>query len=337
MKQRIYKLDNFRAVLIILVVFGHACQFLTFPQNLTGFKLIYTFHMPAFVFLTGICSKPGDPKKVVRRFLLPYAVFQVIFYFFLKLFIDPETTFSLITPIRHLWYLLSVAIWKSLLPLFDTGDRKKQLLFVCLSFAAALAVGFLTEFGKVLSLSRTVLFFPFFLIGYYLKDLLTDPKGICTKAPAKFIALAAAVIYILVILLLKKQLPANTLFGIMPYSPGKHGFGWRALTLLLASLITGALFILMPEKKVPLLSTLGTRTMPVFLFHMFVMLYLNHYADSVPHQLWFALAVSAACVIVFAQKPFVWLASPLTELQKLREKKKENEKTGGKVSQKAGK
>lgn len=56
MKQRIFKLDNFRAVLIISVVLGHACQFLIFPHNKLGFLLIYSFHMPAVVFLTGIST-----------------------------------------------------------------------------------------------------------------------------------------------------------------------------------------------------------------------------------------------------------------------------------------
>lgn len=288
-------------------------------------------------FLTGICSKPGDPKKVVRRFLLPYAVFQVVFYFFLKLFIDPETVFSLTTPIRHLWYLLSVAIWKSLLPLFDTKDRKKQLLYVCLSISAALAVGYLSEFGKKLSLSRTVVYFPFFLIGYYLKDFLTEPHGICTKDSTKLYALLMLVISVILVVLLRSKLKKDWLYGFMPYKHSEYGPGWRGITLLIGATMTCALFILMPEKKVPLLSTLGTRTMPVFLFHMFVMLYLHERRDLLPAHLWFPILVTALCVIVFAQKPFVWLASPLTELQKLREKKKENKKSGGKVSQKAGK
>ncbi len=324
-KQRIYKLDNFRAILIILVVLGHACQFLIFKFNNIGFLLIYTFHMPAFAFLSGICSKTGDPKMTVRRFLLPYLAFQIIFYLFLKFVIDPETAFSILKPVRHLWYLLSVVIWKSFLPLVDTKSRKKQIVYVCISVAAALAIGYLSEFSTLLSISRTVVFFPFFLAGFYLKEYLTQPHGTCTKDATKLFALLFLTVAVIVLLLLRKPIKRDWLYGIMPYSVSEYGPGWRGLLLLLAAVMTGALFILMPEKKVAFLSTLGTRTMPVFLFHMFVMLLLHKYRAYLPQQLWFPILVTFGCVVVFSQKPFVWLASPLSEWKKYKQSK-ENSK-----------
>lgn len=331
-KKRIYKLDNFRAILIILVVLGHACQFLIFKFNDIGFLLIYTFHMPAFAFLTGICSKTGEPGKIVRRFLLPYFAFQILFYFFLRFWIDPETQFSVLTPIRHLWYLLSAAIWKSLLTLFDTKLRKKQILYVCISFLAALAIGYLDEFWTILSISRTVVFFPFFLAGFYLKEYLTQPHGFCTKDATKLFALLILTVAVIVLILLQDKIKKDWLYGFAPYSTSDYGPGWRGLILLLATVMTGSLFILMPEKKVPLLSTLGTRTMPVFLFHMFVMLVLNKYRTVLPQQLWLPLLVTVGCVVIFAQKPFVWLASPLTELQKLRQKREKGKTTSKKAA-----
>lgn len=312
MPQRIHKLDNFRAVLIMLVVFGHACQFLIFPSNQTGFLLIYTFHMPAFVFLTGICSKPGNPKRVVTRFLLPYVVFQVAYFIFLRLWIDPETTFSLLKPIRQLWYLLSVAIWKSLLPLFDTERKAKRILFVIGSVVIALAVGYLKEIARTLSLSRTFIFFPFFLSGYYLKDVLTQPRGLCTKRNAKLFSGLLLAASVLVLLLLQDKINNGWLYGLMPYDDEGYNPLWRGLILLLAALMSGSLFVLMPERKIPLLTTLGTRTMPIFIFHMAVMLLLSEYRTAIPQQAWFALLVSALCVAVFSLPPFVWLTSPIT-------------------------
>ncbi len=331
-KQRIYKLDNFRAILIILVVLGHACQFLIFKFNNIGFLLIYTFHMPAFAFLTGICSKTGEPKKIVRRFLLPYFVFQILFYLFLHFWIDPETKFSVLTPIRHLWFLLSAAIWKSVLPLFDTKLRKKQILYVVISVLVALAIGYLDEFWTILSISRTVVFFPFFLVGFYLKGFLTEPHGTCTKDSTKLFALLLLTVSLIALILLQDSIKKDWLYGFAPYSTSDYGPGWRGLILLLAAVMTGSLFILMPEKKVPLLSTLGTRTMPVFLLHMFVMLLLNKYRAILPQQLWFPILVTFGCVVLFSQKPFVWLASPLSEWKKFKQqkdtpKRKERKKT----------
>ena len=58
MASRNYRIDNMKAVLIILVVIGH----FLLPVSSTRFTtnsqyLIYSFHMPAFVFLSGYLAK----------------------------------------------------------------------------------------------------------------------------------------------------------------------------------------------------------------------------------------------------------------------------------------
>lgn len=50
MNQRSSRFDNLRALLILLVVFGH-CQELI-QKNLL-YRVIYSFHVPAFIFLSG--------------------------------------------------------------------------------------------------------------------------------------------------------------------------------------------------------------------------------------------------------------------------------------------
>lgn len=70
---------------------------------------------------------------------------------------------------------------------------------------------------------------------------------------------------------------------------------------------------------------------------MFVMLLFNEHRDTLPQQLWLPLLVTVGCVVIFATKPFVWLASPLTELQKLRQKREKGRTTppkGGKIKSK---
>ena len=59
MKKRDYLFDNSRTLLILLVVAGHFIE--TIFQNnwlLEGLKwIIYAFHVPAFVFISGYFSK----------------------------------------------------------------------------------------------------------------------------------------------------------------------------------------------------------------------------------------------------------------------------------------
>ncbi|MEM5595768.1 acyltransferase family protein [Niallia circulans] len=59
MKQRDYYFDNAKFILIFFVVFGHFIQsFINDNQNIyTLYKVIYTFHMPAFILISGFLPK----------------------------------------------------------------------------------------------------------------------------------------------------------------------------------------------------------------------------------------------------------------------------------------
>ena len=65
------------------------------------------------------------------------------------------------TPYWLLWYLLSLAGWRLLLPVF--ARLKRPLTF---AVALAVAVGCASEVGYYLSLSRTLVFFPMFVLGW---------------------------------------------------------------------------------------------------------------------------------------------------------------------------
>lgn len=58
---RIFTLDNAKALLIFLVVFGHFCGLYVESKIFDYFYLfIYAFHMPAFLFISGY----GYTKKL---------------------------------------------------------------------------------------------------------------------------------------------------------------------------------------------------------------------------------------------------------------------------------
>ena len=55
MKERVYKFDNLKLLLIVLVIFGHILEFV--PNSMDKYIFIYTFHMPCFMFVTGYFAK----------------------------------------------------------------------------------------------------------------------------------------------------------------------------------------------------------------------------------------------------------------------------------------
>ncbi|MCC3709207.1 acyltransferase family protein, partial [Staphylococcus epidermidis] len=87
-KDRDYFFDNARAILIFLVVLGHLLQPYTsedkFLQAL--YLLIYSFHMPTFLFISGYFAKnldkPNYLEKIAKKLLLPYVIFFAFFQLF---------------------------------------------------------------------------------------------------------------------------------------------------------------------------------------------------------------------------------------------------------------
>lgn len=73
MKKRIALWDNLKFLLIIFVVIGHYTQqFRADNETLQRIYIfIYSFHMPAFIFVTGLFSKRAVNEKDIKK-ILPY-------------------------------------------------------------------------------------------------------------------------------------------------------------------------------------------------------------------------------------------------------------------------
>ncbi|WP_368917457.1 acyltransferase family protein, partial [Staphylococcus haemolyticus] len=77
--KRDYFFDNARAILIFLVVFGHMIQPYTSESKYLSalYLLIYSFHMPSFLFISGYFAKHLDKphylENVAKKLIAPYA------------------------------------------------------------------------------------------------------------------------------------------------------------------------------------------------------------------------------------------------------------------------
>ena len=128
---------------------------------------ISIFHMPLFVYVSGLLS-PGTVqeggKKAGRMFLI-YLICQS-FSVFLGRLTGQKITF--IRPDWIFWYLLSLGFWYLLSAILTaSGLFCKFTAFpvMILFFAAALAAGLFREIGRDYSLSRTIVFAPYFFLG----------------------------------------------------------------------------------------------------------------------------------------------------------------------------
>ena len=92
MEQRSYYFDNAKFILIGFVVFGHLLSPYANDSQLIGalYKTIYTFHMPAFILVSGYFAKgfykKGYLAKIIKKLIIPYLIFQsiyTVFYYYL--------------------------------------------------------------------------------------------------------------------------------------------------------------------------------------------------------------------------------------------------------------
>lgn len=110
---RIVWIDNLRFFLIVLVVLGHTVQYTHTGYGETlVFRYIYSFHMPLFIFVSGIvCGLKdqlflGGASLLLKRFLqliIPFTVYNLIF----SLLVGDITAFVyyFVNPAKRLWFL----------------------------------------------------------------------------------------------------------------------------------------------------------------------------------------------------------------------------------------
>src|SRR3954451_23551578 len=153
--------DNAKFILIFLVVFGHMISPYKEQDKIlfTLYTVIFLFHMPAFILISGYFAKgfkkKGYLRKTVQKILIPYFIFQIIYSVFYYL-VGKENTleFDLFQPHWSLWFLLSLFFWNLLLYIFARLKWVGLLVAVLLG----IAIGYIDEAGSFLSISRTFVF-----------------------------------------------------------------------------------------------------------------------------------------------------------------------------------
>lgn len=311
--------DNAKLLFIFLVVFGHAIQPFTFDsKNIhTLYTWIYTFHMPAFIFLAGFFAKgSGNIQYIMRlakKLIVPYIIFQAIYtmyYFFIGK--NNWLTDSVFYPHWSLWFLFSLFCWHILLILYR---RFPARIGIPLALFIGITVGYFDQVGHLFSLSRTFVFFPFFLIGYWTTEnhiRLLKKKVIKIIAPI-FLVIVAIMIYFL------PEIQTGWLLASKSYiALGVESFGslGRLSVYITSTLMTIAVLALVPEKRFSF-TKLGERTLYVYLLHGFIIQYFRQ-ADLFTMKNFFDVigmaVLSAAIVLLLSSRPIISVWQPFIEI-----------------------
>ena len=177
--KRNYRIDNVRALLIILVVVGHLTEIIHYQNSEFVYRWIYIFHMPGFALLSGLCWSGGKDGRVWKKLIYPYVIFQTLYLIFQHVVLNGDFILQYTTPYWLMWYLLALIQWGMFVSTIPISKKNSGIIIIC-SFIIALVCGFDDTIGYYFSLSRTLVLFPFFLCGVCLREfpefLIAEPK-----------------------------------------------------------------------------------------------------------------------------------------------------------------
>lgn len=268
-RKRNYLIDNLKVLLIFFVVLGHVIEYYIQDNIMLRsiYIFIYFFHMPLFVFVSGYLSKnvQKSSKGTIKSLLIPYIVFNIIWYSLVYL-VTSELMLLIIYPGWTLWYLISLFFWRVSLKYLV---RFKYIL--PMSIIGGLLVGALPRGGVVLSLSRTITFLPFFLLGYYTSE--THLKKISKIGKGK--ALLGVGVAIVLAFYVGKTNSVDYSFFYHSKSYVSSGISTYVGVFLRGGLYIGATLLsicvlnLLPTRKL-FFTSIGEKTMSIYLFHPYL-------------------------------------------------------------------
>lgn len=311
-----YYVDNVKLLLIFLVVFNHMIAFQLKDVNIAAnyiYYAIFVFHMPAFIFISGFLSrKKQDALKNTTRMLIPYILGYTITWLSYQAVGDP-VEYQLLRPSQSaMWYLLALLAYRLVI------DALGQVrLIVPLSIVVGLWAGTEGNFSTFLSMSRIVVFFPFFVAGYLWKPEYTRKlrsfKGMWILGAG-----ALLLLYLLPNYLIQNEISVAILRGNASYEacglPNELGAGIRLLTYLICFILIFAMLAIFPDKKLPV-TYAGKNTMGTYILHYPILILMNGFGVlSRPEflNLGVTAAVSLVMVFVLGSYPVAWIYEKVT-------------------------
>lgn len=276
---------------MLLTVFAHILfqlQDNSYTINRTV-DIIYMFHMPAFVFISGFFGKSERSHSFE-------SIIKLIFlYFIFNSVIGLAYGFtSLLSPMYSYWYLIALIVWRLTAHRIAKFKEIKLILFVI-----ALFVGFYPSVDNTFAAARIICFYPYYMSGYLLgsekSEKLINKKYINRMAVGSVLAIA--------VLLLSTAAYSyfsftDSALQMLGYDEPIQSFG-RIVLYVIAFLAIYALRCLSPDRKIPLLTMLGRNSLWIFVLHRPLTLLLSDHMMKLSAVYAILTALICAVIICF--------------------------------------
>ncbi|HYE11720.1 MAG TPA: CapA family protein [Patescibacteria group bacterium] len=309
--------DNIKGFLISLVVVGHFLwdyRGMGFARFLVNF--VYLFHMPAFIFVSGYLSKSDNSKSIksIFKLVVTYIIFNTTMMIFSYVLVN--TSIQLITPVYSFWFLISLIIWRLIIRYVE---KIKDIIII--SIIAAIFIGFWSDVTNVLAIARTVVFFPFFLIGYKLSPdkinhFINKRKSLDYL---KGILLLLFTAYMSSLFIFKYSALSEADFLMQNYDSIADMFV-RMIMLGIAGLMIMSIIFLTPKNQLRFLSKWGRNSLTIYILHrFFTLIFFKAFPINTFNENYIILAFSASVITLLVlgsdmiSSKFNWMINKITD------------------------
>ena len=327
--ERSQKWDILRFILILTVVLGHA------TDNYTGthehmrslFFFIYIFHMPVFIFVSGLFAKNNIRKKRFDKLFGYIAVYIVlkVYVYIVKLLAGKNPELNFLEEGGAPWFMLALFAFN----LITIAVRKlPPVAVLSVSIVFACIIGYFNDVRDFLAFARIVVYYPFFYLGYIFDR--NKLEEFCENKTRKIISALILVATAVTVFVMGDEIYwlRYLLTGRNPYyislgdaNPVKttpeinenFGFIFRLLYFVAVIIISVSLIVIIP-KKTPfgICAKLGQRTLSVYGLHfgalylIFTILKLKPvFADIFgAYSEWIVIPIAILVTLLFSMKFF---------------------------------
>ncbi|MWA05500.1 acyltransferase family protein [Actinomadura sp. LD22] len=267
--------DNVKFFLILLVVVGHVWEVLRANSHAVdaAYTVVYGFHMPVFVFVSGYFARgfmrsTDKFRSVFPTLVVPYVIFAVLYRLQLVFVRGNEFRLhELFRPQFLMWFLVALVLWRLSAPLW--GHLRHP---VAVSVALSLIAGS-WSFNADATLCRAAALLPFFVLGLTIRPELAQAprrRGWTRWAGLAVLLAALPAAYVWE----RGTVVPKIAHGVLLWNRGyEHmhfsaveGMSYRLLAMVLAVVLGTAFLAAVPRGRA-WYTTLGTRTMYVYLLH----------------------------------------------------------------------
>ncbi len=271
-KERIYKFDNIKFLAIILVVVGHVVELYIDKSDMfkSLFIFIYSFHMPLFVFISGLFQKRFDDNN---RFKISKIAFYVILGYLLKIFNALAKVISgkkfhinLFGGGTIEWFLFALSMF--MITAYLTR-KVHPAIMLGVTFVLGCISGYFEFLNDFLCLSRYFVFLPIYLTGYYLTP--DTVQKVTNHYSIKLLSGLSMFVFFVICFRnvsytyqLRRLMTGKNPFSTLPF---ECGFQHRLLCYVIAALMCTAVFCFIPNIRIPIISNMGKSTLAVYFWH----------------------------------------------------------------------